>query len=123
MNWAPAVQQAFIVVGWSASLGSTWGEVENELQGASLVSANGSYFWTGSFLPPGGFLGATTVGSAISGQNLGTPALLFSSVSSLQVPVSVTTATELYATVVPEPGTLTIAGLGVAALVIVRRRK
>jgi hypothetical protein len=131
-NWAVAVRQSFIVVGWSATLGSTWSQVKSELAGATLLSANSNYYWDIPNFDGEGFLGATTVGSAIAGPaNGGAPALLFASTSSLQTPVPVTTTTELYtvadsgllALVVPEPSTLALTGLGAAVVVIVRRKK
>jgi hypothetical protein len=120
-HWAVAVQQSFIVVGWSATMGSTWAQVETELAGASLISANGSYYWSMPNFDGEGFLGATTVGSAIAGPaDGGAPALLFAATSNPQTPVAITTTTELYTTV-PEPATLAFASLGAAALIAFRR--
>ena len=121
-NWTQGVQQSFIVVGWSATLGSTWSQVKLDLAGAALVPQNGSYFWLMPNFDGEGFLGATTVGSAIAGPDLGTAAALFDSMSSLQVPIPVTTTTELYATV-PEPTTLALTGLGAFSLLLFLRRK
>jgi hypothetical protein len=120
--WPVAVQQSFIVVGWSATMGSTWSQIRDELAGAMLISENGSYRWEMPDFDGYGFLGATTVGSAIAGPaSGGAPALLFSALSSVQTPVPIMTATELY--VVPEPGAFAMIGLGVAAIVISSRRK
>jgi hypothetical protein len=120
--WAPGVQQSFVVVGWSATLGSTWSQVEAQLVGARLLGSGGNSFWEGpSWVFGEGYLGYTTIGSAIAGSTSATAAALFASTSTAQVPVPVSTATELYP-IVPEPGALSLAGLGVAALLIFRQK-
>jgi hypothetical protein len=122
LNWNEAVQQAFIVVGWSANEGTSWSQVSSKLLGAALVPHNGSYFWTGGGLTPGGFLGATIVGSAIAGPaNVGPGVLLFQNSPSVGTPVPVAGTTELYLVVVPEPAAIALAGLG-AALLILRKK-
>jgi hypothetical protein len=57
--WAPSTFQSFIVVGWSASEGSTWAQVAGRLTGATFNGASGS--WSGGGLIDGGFLGASTI--------------------------------------------------------------
>jgi hypothetical protein len=125
-NWAPGVQQSYIVIGWSASIGN-FATLEADLSGASLV-ANGSGFeWTGlkNLTTPGTYyIGATAIGSAEAGGGAsGLPPFgLFGSGASAQgTPIS--TATELYIVSIPEPTTFALAGLGAAAMLIFRRRK
>jgi hypothetical protein len=125
-NWAVGVQQSFIVVGWSANLGSTWAQVRDEaLPFVTLQGANGSYYWHAEDILYSGFLGATTVGSAIAGQDTNSAARLFGNpvISDPQVPIPILTTTELYSVSVPEPGTLALASLGAGGLYLFRRRR
>jgi hypothetical protein len=116
--WAPGAEQAFVVIGWSGSLGSTWAQLEAALAGAHFQPG---LEWSG-LSGAGGLVGYTTVGSAIAGPDSGTAAQLFNSTSSAQVPVPVTTSLVLYP-IAPEPGALALAGLGVATLLSFRLRK
>ena len=116
--WTPGAQQAFVVVGWSANLGTTWAQVEALLPDLTFFPFGGGG-WAG---PPGiGVLGYTTVGSAIAGSTPGSPAPLFNPTSTVQVPVPVSTVTVLFI-IIPEPGTLALASLGVASLLISRKK-
>ena len=117
LNWNQGVQQAFIIVGWSANEGTSWSQVSSELLGAALVPQNGSYYWTGGGLTPGGVIGATIVGSAIAAPNGNPGTQLFG-----PNPGQVQSTTELYVSV-PEPGAVALAGLGAAALLIRKKRK
>jgi len=105
LHWAGGVQQDFIVLGWSANLGSI-SNVMADLAGAQLVAANGSFVWQGAGFAglAGGFLGATTVQAiqaGIPGQSQS--ALFGSSVTAQGTPVETTTA--MYAINIPEPTT------------------
>ena len=115
--WAPGAQQAFVVVGWSGNLGSTWAQVEALLPDLTFFPFGGA--WAG---PVPGYLGYTTVGSAIAGSTAGTAAALFATTSTPSVPVPVSTVTVLYP-ITPEPGALALASLGVATLLSFRLRK
>jgi hypothetical protein len=125
-NWGAGVQQSFIVVGWSGNLGSTWAQVRDEalVPILRLQAANGSYFWAAEDILYSGFLGATTVGSAIAGQDASSAAFLFGRpvVSDPQVPIPILTTTELYEIAVPEPGMLAFTSMGVGGLLLFRRR-
>jgi hypothetical protein len=89
--WPAGVQLSFVVVGWSASLGSTWGQVENQLQGAGLVPQFGSFYWTGGRLVSGAFVGATTVGIGTPGTSAGSAFAVFG-----PNPGQISTPTQLY---------------------------
>lgn len=121
-NWGVGVNQSFIVVGWSAGLGSTWAQVAARLSGASLVAGNGSFYWSGGTLVGNEFLGATAIGQAFAAPQTGPAPQLWGSAPDAQhTPIS--TATTLFVVQVPEPSTFALAGLGAAALLIFRRRK
>jgi len=126
-NWAGGAGQSFIIVGWSSNLGSTWAAVSAELAGAQLTAAGGSFMWTGgSFTVPVGqnaFLGASTIQAANSGAPDGTGAFsLFGAAGGTQG-TPITTPTSLFMVNVPEPTSMAIVGLGLAAGMVLRRRK
>jgi hypothetical protein len=118
LNWSPGTTQSFVVVGWSASLGSTWGQVKADLSGASLVPQNGGFYFAAQHPTAFGYLGATIVGQAVAGPAVGPPALLFG-----LGPGNVSSTTDLYPFLVPEPGSLMLAGLGSGILLGFRGRK
>jgi hypothetical protein len=107
-NWTPGVSENVEVVGWSASLGTTWAQIEAELTSGQWTAA-GYYGISGEGLVASGGVGspaspATTIfntsGGIASGFNLN----------------GVTSA-------VPEPGTMALAGLGGLSLLAFRRKK
>jgi len=128
-NWAAGVQQSFVVVGWSASEGSSWAQVSGRLAGAQLSGG----VWSGGGLINGGFLGATYVnagtgtvgfrqaGGVTTAGTIGTPGLFGSAADAQGQPI--TGLTDLFVVNVPEPTSFALVGLGGAALMIFRRRK
>jgi len=124
LNWPAGNQQSFIIIGWSASMGG-FSNVMADLSGASLVAANGGFYWSGvKNAAPGEYIGATTIQSAEAGGGASglPPFALFGTTASGQgTPIS--TATELYAVSVPEPTTFALMGLAASSLLIFRRRK
>lgn len=104
----------YVVVGWSTSLGTTWSAVSS-----ALASATSGYFGMSSvFYNYGG-------GSGLSAPNVFSPA------ATTQLPGSGTGTTGqvnpeitlMAITVVPEPTTLALAGLGGISMLFLRRRK
>jgi len=92
------------VVGWSASLGSTFTQVQGELTSGNWI-ANGFFGWDGGNLtitPTAASPGPTVIPGIYGNGTL--------------VLYSVTTP-------VPEPSTMALAGLGGLALLLFRRRK
>jgi len=100
----------FIVVGWSANLntaaGPNWMAVSNELATASWANPAGT----------AGFLGFSMTGTGVGAAAAPATAELLFGVSP-----TITSGFTLYA--VPEPATLTLAGLAGISLLLFRRRK
>jgi hypothetical protein len=104
----------FLLVGWSANLGTSWATVSGEL-------ATGFSGWS----TPNAFFGVSQMGWGWSGGG-GTPATpavsLFGSSASMPGGIPVTPFT-LFQVNVPEPSTIALAGLGGLAMLMLRRRK
>jgi hypothetical protein len=97
--------QQFLVIGWSANIGSTWLAVQSYLTGGSSLVG-----WVGQ----SAVSGAITPGSG----GLSTPAGLFGGAApSLQGFILGEVSP------IPEPGTLALAALGGASLLMFRRKK
>ena len=95
------VANQFVTIGWSANLGN-WTSVSNSIQ-------------TGVWSTPG-YVGLSGVGTGIGGTSQSSE-IIFGGSTGIQSPFS------LFATPVPEPGTLALAALGGASLLLFRRRK
>jgi len=104
-GWTAGATEYVEVVGWSASLGTTWAQVEAELTSGNW-SANGYY-------------GLSNVGYVTSG-GVGTPATpagaIFSATGAGAFQLN-------YVTPTPEPTTVALLGLGGLGLAMIRRRK
>jgi hypothetical protein len=95
------------VAGWSASLGSTWSQVQGEFGNGTL---NGSSWIANGFF---GFVNGGTITPAASSPG-----------SSIFPTVYTNGSLILYAVQpVPEPTTLALAGLGGLSMLLIRRRK
>lgn len=94
----------FLVVGWSAGLGNSWG---------SITSALGL---GGSGLAAGNFIGVSATGSGV-GSSL-VAEILFSGATGITSPITLFSTNP-----VPEPGTLALMALGSASLLLFRRKK
>lgn len=98
--------QSWILVAWSANLGSTWTSVQSSLASGNFSQA--------------GYLGWSIVGSGASAAAPPTPALTIQGASGSIIPQGLT----MLSTVpVPEPGTMALAALSGASLLLFRRRK
>jgi hypothetical protein len=104
-GWTPGTEDYVEIVGWSASLGTTWAQIQAEI-GTTWI-ANGYYGVSG--------IGAVTSGGA------GTPATLPAPIFS---PTGVSSGFDLNGvSAVPEPTTIALIGLGGLGLAMIRRRK
>jgi hypothetical protein len=108
VGWAAGQSANVILVGWSANLGTTWGEALNILNSGSYglnsffgVSSMGTL--TSGTANPGVIVFGTGAGNINNGS--GNPMQMY-----LLAPV-------------PEPGTIALAALGGASLLLFRRRK
>ena len=102
-NWAAGVTNEFIIVGWTANIGSTWAVAE-----ANLAS---------------GLFGQSAVSFEAAGAaSPGTPSVLWDGALGAQ-PYGTPIATGLNMVPIPEPTTLALAGLGSLSLLLFRRRK
>ena len=118
-TWGIGTTQQFMIVAWSANLGSSWLAVSNTLDNPALLSAQldgGAEY---------GYLGVSAVSFEAAQPAPSAPAaVLWSSTLGGQTygnPIS--TGIPLYQIIVPEPTTLALAVLGGLSLVLIRRRK
>jgi hypothetical protein len=118
-NWAAAqsssilsAPDSYIVVGWSANYGTSWAAVSSEIQSGTLAN--------------GGFFGVTAAGFQSAGGDG------YSAVAVWGNPTSISNGglnganNEIVMNLVaptPEPGTMALAALGGASLLLFRRRK
>jgi hypothetical protein len=106
-GWAAGATMSYEVAMWSSSLGATWNP--------NWLIGNFGNVTTGVF-------GLSAVATGVSG-GLGTPATLpLPLFSSTGISTGIL-GTQIGGTVVPEPSSMALAGLGAAALLIFRRRK
>ena len=104
-GWTPGTEAYVEIVGWSASLGTTWAQIQNELAGTWATA---------------GYYGVSGIGAVTSG-GAGTPATLPAPIFS---PTGVSSGFLLNGvSAVPEPATVALIGLGGLGLAMIRRRK
>ena len=102
-----AGHEYFMIAGWSTTLGTSWSSIATQL--ASGFTANG-------------FFGVSKIGDSYAGGANGlTAQSLFSANAQTLTPV--TTFTLYSVAPAPEPGTMALAALGGASLLLFRRRK
>lgn len=108
-NWPVNATESVILVGWSANLGSSWSTVLNELQNWSTDGISGAYF------------GVSSMGS-LAAQS-GNPGVTVFGPGPGQINNPVGTPMVMNLLAVPEPGTIALAALGGASLLLFRRKK
>jgi hypothetical protein len=115
-NWAANASQAVLLVGWSANIGNSWATVLNELNNWGADSAayalNPAYF------------GVSAIGSGVqSVASTGTAnQVIGASAGEIYNPATSPMQLNQLAAA-PEPGTLALAAIGGASLLLFRRRK
>lgn len=122
VNWANGTTNSIVLVGWSASLGTTWVGVSNIL--AQLALGNSAPLLT-QVGAQNAFFGETPIGNI--NPALGSPgnAIFAASAGPSAVGTPIFSLnTPLYSILpVPEPTTIALAGLGGLSLLLFRRRK
>lgn len=109
-NWPASTTENIILVGWSASLGSTWSAALNELQNWSTDSIANGYF------------GVSSLGNLAS--QSGNPGVVVFGTGPGQINNAAGNPLVLdLVQQVPEPGTMALAALGGASMLLFRRKK
>lgn len=104
-GWAGGVSDYVEVVGWSASLGTTWSAIAAELNSG----------WTAA-----GYYGVSSIADVASG-GIGTPV---SGPAAIFSPTAIPTGFDLNGvSPVPEPTTMALAAVGSLSLLALRRKK
>jgi len=108
-NWAAGQAGSFIIVGWSANLGSTWSQVSAELAGGWSAFNNSTMNW----------FGVSTIGN---GTPTASPSGPYNLWGGAGAPGNTFVMSEV-GSAVPEPATMALAALGGASLLLFRRKK
>ena len=110
----PGTTNYIILVGWSADLGTTWATADANMNNATYLAGLSSQ----------AFFGISTVGYITPLSSSTSPgAAVFGAASAQGQPINGSTLTQLYLIPVPEPGTMALAAIGGASLLLFRRRK
>ena len=110
--WASGITNSVMMVGWSGNLGSTWAIAQGNLNNSAFLASLLTQAFVGlsntGFINPGtADPGVTVFATAAGPQGLPINSLL----------------TQLNLIPVPEPGTMALAALGGASLLLFRRKK
>jgi hypothetical protein len=115
-NWAAGAASGIVLVGWSANLGGSWAVASSNLvnwatAGVNNTGANVAYF------------GVSSVGNIVSGTAPPGPQLFGTGAGQIASGAANPMQLDALATTVPEPGTLALAAIGGASLLLFRRKK
>jgi hypothetical protein len=110
--WAPGTTNNIMLFGWSANMGTSWAVVSNELATGSIYAISSLFFFGESAT------GYTTTFPA----DIGPGASVFGTFPTSEGLPIFSLNTQLY-TIIPEPGTILLTGLGGLSLLLFRRRK
>jgi hypothetical protein len=114
-NTFPNGTNYIMLVGWSANLGTSWGQVSNVM--ATAANQNVNYFQT-----PGMFFGESGIGWE-NPTSFGTGVAIFGAAPNAGgQPLLTASGMTLYELPVPEPATFALVGLGGLSLLLFRRR-
>jgi len=109
-GWAAGATNQFVIAGWSRNLGSEWSLIAPQAQ---------SGLWLEN-----GFFGVSAVSYGAASAAPPTPAFpLFGTTGPTGSGIPIQSGFDLMAVGIPEPTTFALAGLGAAAMLILRRRK
>jgi len=110
--WSPGTTDSIVLVGWAASMGSSWSDVESGLE-----------FW-GRGYSEYPYLGFSATGYITPLPTTTSPgADVFGTGPTAQGLPIFSPNTVLYGVFVPEPGTLALSGLGGLSFLLLRRRR
>ncbi len=116
VSWSPGTTNSIMMVGWSANLGSTYAAAIANLQNSTYLNN----------LSAAAFFGVSNVGFITTLSTATSPgAAVFGTAGTAQGTPINSLNTQLYLVPVstPEPGTMALAALGGASLLLFRRRK
>ena len=112
-NWAAGSTNSYIIVAWSANLGSSWATVSQE-----AITGN----WTTAGLFGYSAVGFNQAGGSVNGNSVPSPNLCGTSATTQGTPVGGFALSAVAPSVTPEPSTIALAGMGIASLLAFRRR-
>lgn len=123
IGWSNPTTNNLVLVGWSATLGSSWAQVSNE---CVMAAANPHHYFTVAGDPQNSilcFFGESAFGylKPTTGTS-GATAIFANGYTGNGLPIS-SLLTTLYEVPIPEPATFALVGLGGLSLLLFRRRK
>jgi len=108
-TYATAAEKYYLLVGWSANLGNNWAAVESQVAANTFIAQ--------------GLFGTSALGYSFAGG--GPNSLVAVNIFGVSpgAPGGLANGITLFTTPIPEPGTMALAALGGAAMLMFRRRK
>jgi hypothetical protein len=119
-NWASGSTQSALLVGWSANLGTTWLGA-----GGALANLNNWATFSQTLTTPAffGLSGSIATGLTPSTANPGIVVIGTGLIDGSLATGSPADLRQLFVPTIPEPGTMALAALGGASLLLFRRKK